>query len=74
MRYINDIKINDIERLEQENYDLLYENYIKQALEDGFFHADPYLDNIYKDDELIFVDFGMMGRLTDKNKMSLKNI
>lgn len=79
MEYINGIKINNIEKLKSRNYNLnqianlLSKNYIKQAVQDGFFHADPHPDNIliYNKD-IVYIDFGMMGRLTDKNKELLK--
>lgn len=79
MEYINGIKINDIETLKAKNYNLnqianlLSKNYVKQAVQDGFFHADPHPDNIMiKDKNIVYIDFGMMGRLTDKNKQLLK--
>ena len=48
-------------------------NYIKQALDDGFFHADPHPDNIIiLDGQIVFIDLGMMGRLTKRNRTLLK--
>lgn len=79
MEYIEGIKINDTESLINNGYDLkliakkLAENYIKQALDDGFFHADPHPDNILiSDDKIVFIDLGMMGTLSNKNKSLLK--
>ncbi len=79
MEYISGIKINNIERLKYHKYDLkmlsdiLCNNYIKQALTDGFFHADPHPDNIIvSNDNIVFIDLGMMGRLTEKNRQLLK--
>lgn len=79
MEYINGIKINDIDNLKSKNYKLdvianiLSDNYIKQAIEDGFFHADPHPDNIMiGGSNIVYIDFGMTGRLTDKNKQLLK--
>ena len=79
MEYINGIKINDIDSLKSKNYKLdvianiLSDNYIKQAIEDGFFHADPHPDNIMiGGSNIVYIDFGMTGRLTDKNKQLLK--
>lgn len=47
----------------------LADNYIKQAIDDGFFHADPHADNIkIIDGKIAYLDFGMMGRLSSKNK------
>ena len=79
MDYIDGIKINDIELLKSRKYkldaiaNLLSDNYIKQAITNGFFHADPHPDNIMiSGPNIIYIDFGMMGRLTDKNKQLLK--
>lgn len=78
MEYIPGIKINDVDSLKKEGYDLsqiastLCENYIKCALKDGFFHADPHPDNILiYDNTITYIDMGMMGTLSNKNKMLL---
>lgn len=80
MEYIEGLKINDTSKLIDCGYDLnnvallLSENYIKQALDDGFFHADPHPDNIMvRDDKIVYIDLGMMGTLSKKNKILLKN-
>ena len=80
MEYIEGLKINNTSKLIDCGYDLnnvallLSENYIKQALDDGFFHADPHLDNIMvRDDKIVYIDLGMMGTLSKKNKILLKN-
>jgi ubiquinone biosynthesis protein len=46
---------------------------IKQILEDGFFHADPHPGNllITAQEELCFIDWGMVGRLTEKDRHEL---
>lgn len=79
MEYIDGISINKIAKLVDENYNLetmallLSENYIHQALDDGFFHADPHPDNILiNNDKITFIDLGMMGTLSTKNKELLK--
>jgi predicted unusual protein kinase regulating ubiquinone biosynthesis (AarF/ABC1/UbiB family) len=45
---------------------LLIKTYLKQLLEDGFFHADPHPGNllVMPDGRLAFFDFGMVGRIT----------
>jgi len=47
---------------------LLIRAYLKQLLEDGFFHADPHPGNLLVMDSghLAFFDFGMVGRITPK--------
>jgi len=46
---------------------------IKQILQDGFFHADPHPSNmlITMDDRLCLIDWGMVGRLTDRDRQEL---
>ncbi len=79
MEYIDGIRINNKEELERRGYDLneiaakLADNYIYQALDTGFFHADPHPDNIYiMDGKIVYLDFGMMGHLSAQNKNILK--
>jgi predicted unusual protein kinase regulating ubiquinone biosynthesis (AarF/ABC1/UbiB family) len=47
---------------------LLVRTYLKQLLEDGFFHADPHPGNLLVMDSghLAFFDFGMVGRIDAK--------
>jgi predicted unusual protein kinase regulating ubiquinone biosynthesis (AarF/ABC1/UbiB family) len=47
---------------------LLIRTYLKQLLEDGFFHADPHPGNLLVMDSghLAFFDFGMVGRISPK--------
>lgn len=75
MEYIEGMFINNTKELEEEGYNLkdlakmLATNYIKQAIDDGFFHADPHADNIkVLNNQIIFIDFGMMGRISIQNK------
>ncbi len=74
MEYIHGTKVTDLERLrslrvspEKVNR-LLIKTYLKQLLEDGFFHADPHPGNllVMPDGRLAFFDFGMVGRITPK--------
>jgi len=46
---------------------------IKQILEDGFFHADPHPGNLILSREkgLCLVDWGMVGRLTERDRYEL---
>ncbi len=64
MEYIGGYNINQLDSLKKDGYDIkeisekLAYNYIKQALDDGFFHADPHSDNIKIDDgKIVFFRF-----------------
>ncbi|MFB6174998.1 MAG: ABC1 kinase family protein [Candidatus Nanohalobium sp.] len=43
---------------------------LKQTIRDGLFHADPHPSNflIQEDNTLVYLDFGMMGKITPKTK------
>ena len=79
MEYIEGIRFDDTEALMATGYDVaklgrrLGENYVKQIVEDGYFHADPHPGNIrIKDGKIVWLDLGMMGRLSAKDKSALK--
>src|SRR5688572_6564880 len=72
--FIRGTKVVDIEGLRANGISavkvnrLLIRTYLKQLLEDGFFHADPHPGNLLVMDSghLAFFDFGMVGRITPK--------
>jgi len=72
MEYIHGTKVTDLERLRANGIGpekvnrLLIRTYLKQLLEDGFFHADPHPGNllVMPDGRLAFFDFGMVGRIS----------
>lgn len=75
MEYIDGFGIHEKERLLEEGYNLkeigtkLVDNYIKQVMDDGFFHADPHSGNVkIRDGKIIWIDMGMMGRLTEHDR------
>ena len=81
MEYIDGIGIDNIERLKENGYDLseigvkLANNYIKQLLEDGFFHADPHPGNIWiKGGKIYWIDLGMVGTLSTYDKEMLMKV
>ncbi len=47
--------------------------YLKMMLEDGFFHADPHPGNIFimPDGRVCFMDFGIVGRVSEETKQTL---
>ena len=72
--FIRGTKVVDIEGLRANRISpvkvnrMLIRTYLKQLLEDGFFHADPHSGNLLVMDSghLEFFDFGMVGRITPK--------
>ena len=67
--------VDQIQTLEAMGYDMteigekLADNYCKQIFDDAFFHADPHPGNIWiRDGKIVWLDFGMMGRLTARDK------
>ncbi|CDM68212.1 ABC1 family protein [Clostridium bornimense] len=81
MEYIDGIRIDNIEHLKEEGYDLseigikLANNYIKQLLEDGFFHADPHPGNIWiRGRKIYWIDLGMVGTLSTYDKEMLMKV
>ncbi len=74
MEFINGDKVTDLDKLRAREISpekvnrLLIKTYLKQLLEDGFFHADPHPGNllVMPNGKLAFFDFGMVGRITPK--------
>lgn len=74
MEFIHGTKVVDIEALRAKGFSpvkvnrLLVRTYLKQLLEDGFFHADPHPGNLLVMDNgrLAFFDFGMTGKITPR--------
>ncbi len=72
LEFIRGTKVVDVEGLRARRISavkvnrLLVRTYLKQLLEDGFFHADPHPGNLLVMDSghLAFFDFGMVGRIT----------
>jgi predicted unusual protein kinase regulating ubiquinone biosynthesis (AarF/ABC1/UbiB family) len=81
MEFIEGLKVIDTKELSLTGHDphevvkLLSRTYLKQLLEDGFFHADPHPGNlrVMADGRLAFFDFGMVGRLDIKLQSNLIN-
>ena len=77
--FIRGTKVVDIDGLKANRISpvkvnrLLIRTYLKQLLEDGFFHADPHPGNLLVMDSghLAFFDFGMVGRITPKLQMQM---
>lgn len=75
MEYIGGCPVDDRASLLAEGYDLgeigrkLVNNYVKQVMDDGFFHADPHPGNVkVMDGKIVWIDMGMMGRLSNRDR------
>ena len=80
MEYVEGFAIDDKENLLANGYDLaeigtkFADNFIKQVIEDGFFHADPHPGNVMiRDGKIVWIDMGMMGRLTNRDRVFISN-
>ncbi|HEV7843184.1 MAG TPA: AarF/ABC1/UbiB kinase family protein [Pyrinomonadaceae bacterium] len=81
MEFIRGTKVVDIEALRARRISpvkvnrLLVRTYLKQLLEDGFFHADPHPGNLLVMDSgrLAFFDFGMTGKITPRLQAQMIN-
>jgi len=79
LEYLPGIKISHYEAIEAAGLDrkelaqLGAKAYLRQLLNDGFFHADPHPGNlaVSTDGALIFYDFGMMGEIKTNVKEKL---
>lgn len=79
---INGVKINDFDGLAAAGHDreelarLVTKAYLTQVIEHGFFHADPHPGNIFvmPGPVLAFIDFGMVGEVTDVAREELKQL
>jgi predicted unusual protein kinase regulating ubiquinone biosynthesis (AarF/ABC1/UbiB family) len=71
MEYVSGLRIDRPDELRAAGVEpravaaLLARSYVRQVLQDGFFHADPHPGNLFVTPrgELIFIDFGMMASI-----------
>lgn len=82
MEYVEGIKLNEAEKLEEagnnpkELAKKVVNSILKQILEAGYFHGDPHPGNILAlpGDSIVFLDFGMVGRLSTEMKNNLVSL
>lgn len=79
MEQIGGIQIDETEALLREGYDLkeiaqkLASSYVKQVLDDGFFHADPHPGNIrIQNGKIVWLDLGMVSTLSLRDRQLFK--
>ena len=76
MEFIDGTKASDFEHLKQQGYDLKEvasrgaDSILKQICVCGFYHADPHPGNIFilPNNVVCFIDFGMMGRISQQQR------
>ena len=77
--FIDGVPGEDLARIDREGFDrkLLAKRgaraVLKMIVEDGFFHADPHPGNVFylPGNRLAFIDFGMVGRLSNRRREEL---
>jgi ubiquinone biosynthesis protein len=83
MEFMQGVKMTQIEAMDAAGIDRqdlarkLIRIMNKQVLLDGFFHGDPHPGNVLVDldsGQIIFLDLGMMGQMTDEQRMALFDI
>lgn len=82
IEWIDGISIRDTKYLEKKGYDLkdlariIIQSFLTQALRNGFFHADMHQGNLLINEQgkLVILDFGIMGRLGEKEQVFLAEI
>ena len=82
LEWIDGIKLSDRAGLVAAGHDLktvarrLMQAFLRQALRDGFFHADMHQGNFFVDaaGNIVAIDFGIMGRLGRKERRFLAEI
>ncbi|MCI5053254.1 MAG: 2-polyprenylphenol 6-hydroxylase [Pelagibacteraceae bacterium] len=69
-------KINELKIDKKELAKNIIQNFLRQAVGDGFFHGDMHQGNLFVDSDgnIIPVDFGIMGRLDKDNRKYLAEI
>ena len=81
--WVEGIPIRDVAALDAAGMDrkalsvLLLQSFLKHAIRDGFFHADMHPGNLFADPRtgaIIAVDFGIMGRISRKERRFLADI
>jgi ubiquinone biosynthesis protein len=82
LQWVGSTPLNDIAALKAAGHDLrrlgatVIQSFLRHAMRDGFFHADMHQGNLFVDPDgtLVAVDFGIMGRLSPKDRRFLAEI
>jgi len=78
MEAVNGIELDNFDELKKRGYDLneigekIADHFVRQIMEDGFFHADPHQGNIMiRDGKIVWLDLGMTGRIDKTSKAAI---
>jgi len=79
---ITGLPVQNVAALRAAGHDLaalattVVQSFLRQALRDGFFHADLHQGNLFVDDDgvLVAIDFGIMGQLDTRSRRFLAEI
>ena len=82
LEWVDGIRLSRLDELRAAGHDLpalarrLMEVFLRQAIRDGFFHADLHQGNLFIDPSgsIVAVDYGIMGRLTKPERRFLAEI
>ncbi len=82
LEWVEGLKMSDVAGLRDAGHDLpllarrLMQAFLRQALRDGFFHADMHQGNLFVDaaGDIVAVDYGIMGRLNRHQRIFLAEV
>ncbi len=82
VEWIDGTPLSDLDAVRKAGHDLdrlgnaLIQHFLRHAMRDGFFHADMHQGNLFVDASggIVAVDFGIMGRLSPKDRRFLAEI
>ncbi|MGI9373206.1 MAG: 2-polyprenylphenol 6-hydroxylase, partial [Hyphomicrobiales bacterium] len=82
LEWVDGTPLSDVATLKEQGHDLpllgdaVIQSFLRHAMRDGVFHADMHQGNLFVDGngELVAVDFGIVGRLSPKDRMFLAEI
>ncbi|WP_338469580.1 AarF/ABC1/UbiB kinase family protein [Niallia sp. XMNu-256] len=82
MDFIDGIKVSHVSKLQNEGYNLksianrVVNSMLHQILMEGFFHGDPHPGNVYilPGNKIAYIDFGMVGRLSEDTKFHFASL
>lgn len=82
MEFVEGTKVNEADKLKEKGNDpkvlakRIVDSILHQILIEGYFHGDPHPGNILAlpDDSIIYLDFGMVGKLTPDMKYHMASL